>query len=346
MSVNIIVDNSICGASADIDVLKDLFSEYKTHINHPGKTDIAIFIEHLPEKISKVKSSKKIWLINQACIYDTDIVLNSYVDIIWCRTQHCFELVSQISDIGSNAKYIGFYSISPVEEITKFKKKDRNLAVHFAGNSCFKGTLEVLRAWLQMPYIGIDLFLCMVSGKTKNNSEERKKVLELWDSIKSTKIIEYKGVKLKAWRFRNIVFCSDLLNEKQYAEIVDKAAFHIYPSKIEGYSHSINIGRLLEAVVVTTDAPPMNEFITSDIGVLVPYENKDHVSNTISSWIPTDIPEYTYNINVNRLMKSMLDTSKITTDKLEDKAVYAREKAEQEMQECKDNFKKIIDELI
>lgn len=55
-----------------------------------------------------------------------------------------------------------------------------------------------------------------------------------------------------------------------FGKMIAEAAFFLCPSVMEGYGHYINQARASGGVVVTTDAPPMNELITSpDMGVFV-----------------------------------------------------------------------------
>ncbi|GMF20855.1 unnamed protein product [Phytophthora lilii] len=62
----------------------------------------------------------------------------------------------------------------------------------------------------------------------------------------------------------------DFTNRSNFTKLTAEAAFLMCPSRTEGYGHYINQGRASGAVIVTTDAAPMNELITSrKMGVLV-----------------------------------------------------------------------------
>jgi len=43
---------------------------------------------------------------------------------------------------------------------------------------------------------------------------------------------------------------------------------------VEGYGHYLNEARALFSVILTVDAAPMNELVTPDSGILIPYDKK------------------------------------------------------------------------
>lgn len=107
-------------------------------------------------------------------------------------------------------------------------------AVHLRGKSSLKGTNAVLEAWDTNPDLPP---LTVISNDHLNVPT---------------------GVRLL-----------HRLNEEQLSRELNRAQIHVCPSETEGWGHYIVEGMSVGAVVITTDATPMSEHITPDVGVLI-----------------------------------------------------------------------------
>ena len=57
---------------------------------------------------------------------------------------------------------------------------------------------------------------------------------------------------------------------------------HVCPSSREGFGHYINEARSVSAVIITVDAPPMNEFVTNATsGILIPALGLRQIGNNM-----------------------------------------------------------------
>lgn len=121
-----------------------------------------------------------------------------------------------------------------------------NEFVHFAGNSTFKGTEAVLKAWLSRPSLP---------------------TLHLFNSY---------GVNYQKWvkDAKNIKYHHGRIDGGQLKTIRNRYRFAIQPSKSEGFGHCLWQPMSSKCLVVTTDAPPMNE--TGNFYVKAHHVGKHH----------------------------------------------------------------------
>ena len=138
---------------------------------------------------------------------------------VLCKTRHAYDLFRELA--GDRACYVGFMSRDLYQP--NVERKPRFL--HLAGNSQLKNTDVILRAWKKLPYR-----LTVVSPH-----------------------FHREAAKLRYVR------AYDRVSEEKLRQLMNSRQFHLCPSKYEGFGHYIHEALGVGAVVVTCDAPPMNE---------------------------------------------------------------------------------------
>ena len=252
------------------------------------KVDIQIFIEHvfLEYPLDIFPATQSFIFINQEYISDWDIDrMNDKTVIPLCKTYISLNTLFKIGI--KNAKYVGFGNNKQFEYIDKIDKIP-NLFIQIAGPSPLKGTITIIETWIQKR-IKHPLII------TANNKFEGNiKLMNYWKSLKEklkVKLVELPEPVLEKWeewkeitnitstltlpRFEmihpySIYFCNAVLDYSIIEFLQCIAEIHLCPSLIEGWGQYIDEGRRSKSVVVTLDAPPMNELIKDNkSGVLV-----------------------------------------------------------------------------
>ena len=143
---------------------------------------------------------------------------------ILCKTQDAYKIFKNYRE--ANSVFLGFenacYYMPEVEREFAF--------LHVAGQSVVKNTEAVIDAWQEYK---ISYPLTIIATK-----------YQFYSKVASDRIRVFK----------------DRIPENQYVQFLNQHLFHVCPSKYEGWGHSIHDARSVGAVVITTDAPPMNEY--------------------------------------------------------------------------------------
>ena len=119
------------------------------------------------------------------------------------------------------------------------------------------------------------------SSRTKNTAP----LLALWrrhpEWPRLTVVQHPKEAKPDA-RAANIEHRIGYLEDAELKRLQNAHRFHLCPSATEGFGHYIVEAMSVAAVVITLDAPPMNEMITPERGVLVPWSHtgSHHLATT------------------------------------------------------------------
>lgn len=107
--------------------------------------------------------------------------------------------------------------------------------LHVRGKSDFKGTSAVIEAWRREP----DLPPLTIVSHTPLDVPPHVRLL-------------------------------GRISGEELRQEMNRAAIHVCPSTAEGWGHYITEGLSVRAVVVTTDASPMNEHVRPEWGILIP----------------------------------------------------------------------------
>ncbi|EQC26889.1 hypothetical protein SDRG_15312 [Saprolegnia diclina VS20] len=141
--------------------------------------------------------------------------------------------------------------------------------VHANGKSPFKNAVRMLQCWKDHPEFPV---LHQYSSDDWSNGTYN----ELWHGQPPANVDFHFGKYVSSLGFANI------LND---------ATVIVCPSSMEGFGHYINQARAAGALVVTTDAPPMDEFVDDDSGVLIhgitPWKQNATMGQHIVFEVPT-----------------------------------------------------------
>ncbi|KAI9338756.1 hypothetical protein BDR26DRAFT_862733 [Obelidium mucronatum] len=143
-------------------------------------------------------------------------------------------------------------------------QQDFNKFLHLSGNSGRKNTDHVVDCWKRHPF-----WPQLTVGSTK--TAQQFGILHSMDPQKHSNC-----------RFQHAV----------------SHGVHLCPSQMEGYGHYINEARSLGALVVTTDAPPMNEFVEEGVsGLMFPVRHSVENAPGSLNFNLTFPPNFVYPVN-------------------------------------------------
>lgn len=196
----------------------------------PLNKDIVIERSFLP-----VNKSKTALLLNA----DTSVMFGPMTPgTILLKTRHAADALAAVNRLDSATQtFLGFTSVD--------RRRDcgpkQRAFLHIAGKSPYKNTDVVLKAWMKHPEWPRLTILA------------RRKIQPAW----------FKPLPNLAW-------ITDFVPDEEVVRLMNTTAFHLCPSRNEGFGHYLNEARSVGAVVLFSDAPPMNEmFVDGTTGVAI-----------------------------------------------------------------------------
>ncbi len=143
---------------------------------------------------------------------------------IFCKTHEAERILSPM--FPGKVHYVGFLTRDQYEPGIPRENK----FLHIGGNSSFRGTQAVLDAWKW----------------TRNG-----RYIPAQLTIVSTALKDREHVP-------NVIIL-DRVSEEELRQLQNSHRFHLYPSGTEGFGHALHEALSVDAWILTTGAPPMNE---------------------------------------------------------------------------------------
>ena len=199
--------------------------------------DINLFLESIDPKVIP-HARLNVLIPNPEWFRSNSMPHLSRMDRVLCKTQSAVDV---FRGLAQRTQYIGFTSPDNLSE--DVPRLHEVMCLHVAGASSEKGTLTVLEVWRRHP----DWPRLTVIGKP-----------DIYD--------RYGGAPAMV---PNVELLNQHLEYRELRKYRNTYAVHLCPSEAEGFGHCIMEAMSCGAVVVTTDAPPMNEVVTPNRGVLV-----------------------------------------------------------------------------
>jgi len=164
------------------------------------------------------------------------------IDVVLCKTRNAQDTFRAL---GSHTQFVSFTSADRFDPTLGSTR--HNGFLHVAGRSWQKGTRPLLDVWLQHPEW--PLLTVVQSAKT------------------------YRQSRVKPVAAANIKHVLDRLDDATLRALQNTVANHLCPSEAEGFGHCIAEAMSCGALTLITNAPPMNELITPERGILVDYHS-------------------------------------------------------------------------
>ncbi|MFO8085535.1 MAG: glycosyltransferase [Desulfobacterales bacterium] len=185
-----------------------------------------------------INRTSRNWLIpNQEWFDPERIKYLADMQTILCKSRHAMHIFKKLHP---DAVYAGFSgAIQTGSNVGK--NKDFRSFLHVAGNSKAKGTKAIVDVWKRHPeYPRLNI---VINDKTRLGDIPGN--IEVFENISDAGIT-------RLWQQAGVV---------------------IAPSEAEGFGHTLLEGMAYGAAVITVNAPPMNELVTSERGYLAPWSH-------------------------------------------------------------------------
>jgi glycosyltransferase involved in cell wall biosynthesis len=193
--------------------------------------ELMFFLEVIPPRLVKLSKNPPWFWPNLEFMHERDFKLvNSTFGKVCCKTWETFHVCATV--FPEKAVFTGFCSRDRYNEI--MGREPRFL--HVCGQSHVKNTEAVLDAWRWK----------------KDGQALQAKLYVVSDWLKMEDVPEN-------------VTVLNFLPDDELAILQNVCLYHLQPSAVEGFGHTIREAMSVGADILTTDAPPMNELSRVDL---------------------------------------------------------------------------------
>ncbi len=207
-------------------------------MTHRPPFDVNIFLESVfPEYLAMARVNCLI--VNPEFFRDELLTHLPRLDFLLVKTPGGVDLCR---DLPVPCRNIDF--TSPDKQIGGFVRRGPLRCLHLSGQSAVKGSEAVVAAWSRHPEWPE---LTVVRRSKRYGGEEAPPLPPL----------------------PNLRYETDYLTPERLRELQNECEVHVLPSQAEAYGHVIGEAMACGAIVVTTDAAPMNELVRPGRGMLV-----------------------------------------------------------------------------
>jgi hypothetical protein len=200
--------------------------------------DVNLMLEHVwPQELPNARCN--VVIPNPEWFDSHDRRLLRHADSVWAKTNYTLNLFRSRH---RNSAYIGFDSEDRYDSTVARQRT----FFHLAGKSSMKGTDRLLRVWERHPEWPV---LTVIQHASEGHAESHA------SGVAAANIDRRVGY----------------LEDSELRSLQNASLFHICMSLTEGWGHYLVEALSVGAVTITVDAAPMNELVTGERGILVPY---------------------------------------------------------------------------
>lgn len=252
------------GLDRDVDLISELLSTtgevcrrdvhdtarlafpFQRTARHKHMDDVFCFVERIPWLWDRAPG-RKVVIPNQERFPRRHVKRLRRMDSVLCKSRHAMDACGRFTD---RVTYVGFTS---QDRNSRDIQPEYDRFFHLAGRSTMKGTETLLDVW---------------------SAHADWPTLTL---VQNPKLGERSVPK-------NVNLITEYLDDDKLRTLQNQHGIHLCPSKCEGWGHYIAEAMSCGAVVITTDAPPMNELIAADRGLLASWSTASprHLGSSFS----------------------------------------------------------------